>query len=354
MAPILEQGDGAVLAWSDPAVREDFDGRRIVNSMRGGNSADLPRKGNRLSFNLNDPFDRDSAVQVIVPKRFESKQFMESIRSLVVPSDAIALWYLGQNGFIVKSAAGPLVGIDLYLSNSCGSAFPDSLFRTDRQLPIFIEPEDLDVDVFITTHSHQDHADPETIARLEKSRIAKFVGPADSMRVYQEAGVDPSLCVLTFPANTIDLGTGATLSSTFALPTDNTDLNHTGVLLRFGNGMTFYNTGDTAYSDELSQLLPVGADVCAICMNGGFRNLSHFQAATIIRQIHPRFVVPCHYDMMVNNVACPDMLRVAMSIVGASDSTFVMMDYYEPRIFPAAAKYTAGMGQPTDEMRARA
>ena len=93
---------------------------------------------------------------------------MDSIRTYEVPSDSLAVWFLGQNGFLLKSASAPLIGIDLYLSDSCAETFSHLPFRLNRQLPVFIEPEDLDVDVFITTHSHHDHADPETISRLSR------------------------------------------------------------------------------------------------------------------------------------------------------------------------------------------
>jgi len=39
--------------------------------------------------------------------------------------------------------------------------------------------------------------------------------------------------------------------ATFALPTDDTDLNHVGILLRFANGITFYDTGDAAFAERL-------------------------------------------------------------------------------------------------------
>lgn len=258
---------------------------------------------------------------------------MASIRNFAVPADSIAIWYLGQNGFLLKGASGPLVGIDLYLTNSCAYSFAHLPFRLDRQLPVFIEPEDLDIDVFITTHSHQDHADPETIQRMRKDSV-RFLGPFDSLRIYEACGVDGSRCTITHPGQAIELGGGVSAIAAFAFPTDDTDLNHTGVLLQFPNGMTFYNTGDTAYADGLHKLLPKNVDVCAICMNGGFRNLSHFDAARIVKEIRPKRVVPCHYDMMVNNVSSPDMLHVAMDVLGVN-SEFVMIDYYKPTVFSA-------------------
>ncbi len=286
-------------------------------------------------FTKNDPFDRGAAIDLVVPRLLGSREYMESIREFSVPADSLAVWYMGQNGFLLKDAAGPLIGIDLYLSNSCATSFVHLPFRLDRQLPVFIEPEDLDVDIFLTTHSHDDHADPDTIRRMKNTGATHFLGPFDSIRVYRECGVPDSCCRLIHPGERVDLGGSSgstTLQATFALPTDATDLNHTGVLLEFANGVRFYNTGDTAYAERLADLLPHDVDICAICINGGFHNLAPLQAAAIVKAIRPRVVVPCHYDMMVNNVGSPEMLRVALDLVGC-DAAFVLMKYYEPWLY---------------------
>lgn len=285
-------------------------------------------------FSKNDPYDRTASIQYVVPKLMESKHFMASIREFRPSPNTLAIWFLGQNGFILKDDSSPLIGVDLYLTNSCASTYAHLPYRLDRQLPVFIDPEDLDIDVFITTHSHQDHADPETIVRMEKS-IAKFVGPFDSCRLYGECGVPETNCRLIHPGENLELGGSTTLQATFALPTDATDLNHAGMLLRFANGITFYNSGDTAYAERLAPLLPADVDICAICINGGFHNLSPAEAAAVVHAIRPRVVIPCHYDMMINNVGSPEMLRVAMDHIG-SQAAFKMMKYYEPWIYQKA------------------
>ena len=141
-----------------------------------------------------------------------------------------------------------------------------------------------------------------------------------------------SLCQLIHPGERVELGNSASVQATFALPTDSTDLNHTGMLVRFANGLTFYDTGDTAYAERLSALLPTDVDVCAICINGGYHNLTVPEAAEIVRLVRPRVVVPCHYDMMVNNVGSPEMLRVALDLAGSS-AHFALMTYYEPWLY---------------------
>lgn len=305
----------------------------IHNALKSSPALHIP-----YVFTRNDPYDRTTPIHMVIPKLMESRAYMRSILDFEVPEHAIAIWYMGQNGFLMKSAGSPLIGIDLYLTDSCATTFAHLPFRLDRQLPVFIEPEDLDIDVFITTHSHHDHADPETIRRLPKGRKTLFVGPFDSQRVFRECGLAPEVCRLVHPGERIDLGRGTAMEATFALPTDATDLNHTGVLLEFPGGIRFYNTGDTAYAPRLPLLLPQEVDVCAICINGGFHNLVPLEAAEIVKVVRPRVVTPCHYDMMINNVGSPDMLRVALDVLGVK-AVFFQMNYYEPWVYvrPEAA-----------------
>lgn len=286
----------------------------------------------RYEFSRNDPYDRNAEIQLVLPPLIPSRVYMESIRAFEVPADGLAIWFLGQNGFILKSAAGPLIGIDLYLTNSCAAQYARLPYRLDRQLPIFIEPEDLDIDLFLTTHSHDDHADSETIRRFTSRRQAQFVGPWESVEKYKSSGVPQARCQVLHPNQTLQLDGPTQLTGTFALPTDNTDLNHTGVLIRFANGITFYNTGDTGYCELLESLLPKGPDLCAICINGGFHNLDPLQAARIVKAVDPSVAIPCHYDMMINNIGHPDPLRTALCLLG-STATVQVLDYYQPWVF---------------------
>jgi len=298
-------------------------------SKPGSNSKE--QKTITYSFTENDPFDRTAPMRYVVPQLIASAEFMQSIRDFHAEPDEIAIWFMGQNGFLLKDSSDLLIGIDLYLTDSCAATFAHLPFRLNRQLPVFIEPEDLRIDIFLTTHSHQDHADPETIRRMNKAKTT-FIGPYDSLRIYRECDIPDNSLRLTHPGQIMDLSATVQMLTTFSLPTDATDLNHTGVLLDFANGIRFYNTGDTAYAEHLSTLLPNNVDVCTICINGGFRNLAAEQAAAVVNAIKPRVVIPCHYDMMVNNVGSPQMFRAALDIAG-STAEFVVLPYYEPWIY---------------------
>ncbi|HVT95968.1 MAG TPA: MBL fold metallo-hydrolase [Acidobacteriaceae bacterium] len=283
-------------------------------------------------FSKNNPYDREAPVELVLPARMPSRAFMDSIRTTAVPEDGLAIWFLGQNGFLLKAHESPLIGIDLYLTNSCARRFADLPFRLDRQLPVFIEPEDLEIDVFCTTHSHQDHADPETLQRLKRTETMQFVGPWESLECYRNCGIPEAQCRLLHPNQRLQLGGGVDLKGTFALPTDATDLNHLGLLFRFTNGITYYNSGDTGECALLSSLLPHNVDICSICINGGFHNLAPMDAAHIVHQIGARVAIPCHYDMMVNNAGDPEMLRTALHVIG-SETPVHVMDYYVPWIY---------------------
>jgi len=65
--------------------------------------------------------------------------------------DGLALWYLGCNGFIVKSSGGTTVFIDPYL----GIGDPP---RTVRMIPVPFHPDDVrEADAVLGTHEHTDH-----------------------------------------------------------------------------------------------------------------------------------------------------------------------------------------------------
>ncbi|MFC7077995.1 MBL fold metallo-hydrolase [Haloarcula halophila] len=65
--------------------------------------------------------------------------------------DGLAIWYLGCNGFIVKSSGETTVFIDPYL----GIGDPP---RTVRMVPVPFNPEDVsEADAVLGTHEHTDH-----------------------------------------------------------------------------------------------------------------------------------------------------------------------------------------------------
>jgi L-ascorbate 6-phosphate lactonase len=236
---------------------------------------------------------------------------MREIRAYPVERRSVAIWWLGQSGFIFKSPEGALLSTDLYLTNSCEGLVAG--LNLSRRVPVLIEPEDLDVDVFACTHNHQDHTDPETIRRLRHKDTAQFVGPQPSCAVFASERVETGRIVPAWPDCAIE-HRDATIRGTFALPTDDTDLNHMGFVFEFAGGPRVYITGDTDYSELLASAGKHSPHIVITCINGGFNNLSHFEAATLCGIIRPQLAIPCHYDMFPDNAVDPAQFRASLAL----------------------------------------
>lgn len=258
-------------------------------------------------------------------------RLMQQIRGFAVPRGAVALWWLGQNGYILKSPGGTLTGVDLYLSNSCEGLVPP--FDLTRKVPVLIEPEDLELDYFLCTHNHQDHTDPETLSRLRHPGTTVFAGPMPSCQVFRDHGIAEACIRPLWPAIETSFG-DLSLTGTFALPTDSSDLNHMGFVLRYGDGPKVYITGDTDDHELLRSVARHAPDVMITCINGGFNNLSHWAAARLAADVKPRVAIPCHYDLFPDNACDPLMFRASLRAC-APAVAYQELRHGEPWVFPA-------------------
>lgn len=234
---------------------------------------------------------------------------MATIRSFPVPKKSIAMWWLGQNGYIFKSPEATLASVDLYLTDCCETKYPTLDLR--RRVPVLIKPEEVDVDVYATTHSHFDHCDPETVNGLRNKDAISFVGSGECGSLYRTAGIEDGRIRTVWPRAVYE-AKDLRLTATFALPTDETDLNHVGFVMQFGNGPKIYITGDTDHHPLLYSAAEHKPDLLITCINGGFNNLSHWEAADLASKIKPRMAIPCHYDMFRDNSVDPYQFCAAL------------------------------------------
>jgi L-ascorbate 6-phosphate lactonase len=96
--------------------------------------------------------------------------------------DGIAVWYLGCNGFVLKSSSGTTLFIDPYL----GTGDPP---RTVRMIPVPFDPNDVtEADAVLATHEHTDHVHGPSQGPMLASTGANFYGPDASIDVVREEG----------------------------------------------------------------------------------------------------------------------------------------------------------------------
>ena len=256
---------------------------------------------------------------------------MSEIRAFPVPKKSVAMWWLGQTGYVFKTPEGTLLTTDMYLTNSCAEENGHLGIDLSRRVPVLVGPEELDVDIYTCTHNHQDHTDPATIRGLRHKDTTHFIGPHPTCEVYRKEGIESGRIVPTWPAAELEMR-DIHIRGTFALPTDDTDLNHMGFIFRFGNGPKIYVTGDTDYSDLLFSAAKYSPDVVITCINGGLNNLSHYEAAQVVSRIKPKVAIPCHYDMFPDNAVDPRQFRASLKLF-APDTCYQELQHGKPFVF---------------------
>ncbi len=256
---------------------------------------------------------------------------MRKIRAYPVPRGSLGIWWLGQNGFIFKTPEGTLLSTDMYLTDSCATVYADCGVDLARRVPVLIPPEDLDVDLYACTHNHRDHTDPSTIRGLRNKETMKFIGPHPSCDVYRAEGVESGRIVPAWPDCELEFHE-VLIHGAFALPTDDTDLNHMGYVFKFANGPCVYMTGDTDYTELLASAARHKPDIMITCINGGFNNLSHWEAAQLVGKIGPKAAIPCHYDMFADNAVDPKQFRASLRL-RAPDVGYQEMEHGKPFLF---------------------
>lgn len=272
-----------------------------------------------------------------------TKQTPESLRKRLdackVPPGSVALAWLGQAGFLLKSPQGKLLALDPYLSNSCKAIGASIGVNMDRLFPIPMPPEDLrGFDALVFSHSHQDHVDPETIQPyLKAGGRGPFIAPHEAADRLLSLGAKTKQVLPTWPNRTHHVG-DFTLKATLAIPLGPDDLNHVGYLIEVAGGPRLYFTGDTDYNEILAlQVVPYQPDALITVINPAFRNLSPKEAALLAKAIGPKWVIPCHHDLFPDN-CLPDRILKTNLIMQGMGTTFCPLSHGDIRVFRETKK----------------
>lgn len=243
----------------------------------------------------------------------------------VLPSDA-ALWWLGQAGYIAKTAEITVV-IDPYLSDSASGP----LGEFARRYPVPLNPEDLSADIYMVTHDHLDHLDPETISKYRRKSETWFVAPKFCAEKLKTLGI-PEERIAVVNAGESWSHDMVTITGCFALPTGVDVLDTTGYLVEFSNGRSFYHTSDTQFHPLVLEAAPRHSEVMLVPINGKWNNPGAEEAVEFARVVQPRYVVPNHYDLMELNGENPELFRWLCKN-GALSSECIVLERMKPFIW---------------------
>jgi len=234
----------------------------------------------------------------------------------------VAVAWICQAGFVLKSPGGKIIAIDPYLSNSCKALGAEAGFEMDRLVPPPLQPAELAAfDALLFSHSHQDHVDPETIQPyLAAGGNVAIIAPHDASELLKKLGVKPDRITVTW-ANQIHRVGDFNIRTAFAIPLDGGDMTHVGYIIEAEGGPRMYFTCDTDYNDVLPLSVgPYAPDVLLTVINPAFRNLTPRDAAKLAKELNPKWVVPCHHDLFPDNSLSPRILRTNLKLVGMEES----------------------------------
>jgi len=218
----------------------------------------------------------------------------DDIRTQPVKEDQVAIWWLGQNSYVLKNAAGRLLMIDAYFSRAKAPEF------YVHDCPP-IGAEDVAIDYAFCTHAHYDHTDPDFLVPLsQRSEQTVFLCPEDAAPMLQEAGMAKERIQIVQCGEQIPLD-GVVVHVVRSKTPAVENCLHYGYILDFGC-CKVWNTGDIMRdaSREPKLMEPVAAlrpDVAMITCSPTEEEFPSFEeAAEIARLVGARVAVPSHYD----------------------------------------------------------
>jgi L-ascorbate 6-phosphate lactonase len=250
----------------------------------------------------------------------------EELFKYKVPKASVALWWLGQNGWILKSPAGKVIVLDPYLTNACKAIGDAAGINMDRLVPPPLKPSDLvGIDAYVMTHGHEDHLDPQTLLpyRAAGGR-GPFVAPPETVDKLRKLGVPDSEILMIWP-NKEQMFGDITIRGTFAIPFGADDMTHLGFIVKLTGGPTLYFTGDTRYHEVLASCVAPHKPEVLVTVINPFANLDPGQAARLAKDIDAKVVIPCHYDLFPDNSLPPRLLRSNLILLGIGER------YREPK-----------------------
>lgn len=250
-----------------------------------------------------------------------------SLAAAAPAAGAVALAWLGQAGFLVRTASHTLL-IDPYLSDFLATKYRGREFPHERLMPAPLAVADLEqIDFVLCTHRHSDHMDPETLREIAaRHPRCRFVVPAADVEHARGLGLPADRLLPIDAGEHLAPASGLTLTAVPAAH-ESLDRDAAGHCRFLGYavgiaGLTLYHSGDTVvYLDLPAMLGRLGIDCAILPVNGRdeFRttrgvpgNMSAAEALALCRTAGIPLLVPCHFGLFAFNTATPadlDLLR---------------------------------------------
>jgi L-ascorbate metabolism protein UlaG (beta-lactamase superfamily) len=224
----------------------------------------------------------------------------------------LAVWWLGQSGFLVKSPRGVLL-IDPYLSEHLTAKYAGTGREHVRMTAAPCRGGDLGmVDLVLASHKHSDHLDPGTLPALLAAAPRAALALPEAIEGHAEGLGLPAARRIGMVAGMMIEAAGFRVRAVPAAH-EGLDTDGAGRHLYLGfvveaEGRRLYHSGDSLAYDGLAGWLgdaPFDATFLPINGRDPARgvpgNMTAAEAVDLALAVRPRWVVPHHYDMFTFN-----------------------------------------------------
>ncbi len=222
---------------------------------------------------------------------------MPDFATRILTAKGPSLFATGQAGFILKSASGQTLAIDLCLSECVERLEGNKGFK--RLLPQILTPSDISFNVVICTHPHLDHFDIDAVPEMV-AKGAKLYCSVDCKKQVQQLQMEYYNDRITYvkPGDQVTAGD-------FEITFVNCDHGSgapdaVGAVVRF-DGKTIYEVGDSCLRPDRIEEIPQPVDVLISPINGMYGNMDSDETAQLAEALNPGVTVPCHYGMFASH-----------------------------------------------------
>jgi L-ascorbate metabolism protein UlaG (beta-lactamase superfamily) len=234
------------------------------------------------------------------------------------PGDEVALWWLGQSGFLLKHARRYLL-FDPYLSESLTAKYANTDKPHVRMTRRPIDPARLDMtDVITSSHDHTDHFDAATLRPLKQAnpRLRLVLPAANRRNAIEKLQTSDDWFVPVNDGEMVEVAGFQIRAVPAAHETIDRDADgrckYLGYVVQSGR-TTIYHSGDCVpFDGQVKLLRTFKIDIAILPINGRRperRVQGNFwgrEAARLAHDIGATLVIPCHYEMFEFNTESPD------------------------------------------------
>ncbi|MFD2115695.1 MBL fold metallo-hydrolase [Paenibacillus yanchengensis] len=244
----------------------------------------------------------------------QGKMLLQQITDTVLPPAAVAIWALGQNGFLLKWQSITIM-FDPYLTNSIYEAAGEPW---SRAYPSPLAPSQCaTIDYVVCSHHHDDHMDKQTIQQMAAYPHTKFVVPKAHEKLIESYGVDVSRVITISHGEQIKLTDGVMLKAHKAMhdqfETDEQgEHKYLSYVVSFGDKLQLFHAGDTVGFSTLAEwakadgdidvaMLPINGRDFSRTERGIVGNMNYREAIDLGRRMKAKLLVPMHVGIFPHN-----------------------------------------------------